>query len=140
MITVLSFVIFSQRSRNYDLVVSLENSYLEDGYNVSRNMRQKIAKEFNDLENMGIDIEELQIDNSIGSYLHKSNTGMLESIWHKTLYHPGDLPPGAKPEAINLKFKLSMMKWPRLWSMDHNLICFYENSTLSEQNESEGLQ
>jgi len=48
--------------------------------------------------------EELQIDNSIGSYLHKSNTGMLESIWHKTLYHPGDLPPGAKPEAINLKF------------------------------------
>lgn len=78
--------IFSQRSRNYDLVVSLENSYLEDGYDVSRNMRQKITKEFNDLENMGLDIEELQIDNIVdkfggyGRMINNDNDIMLSGI------------------------------------------------------------
>eukprot|EP00943_MAST-04B_sp_MAST-4B-sp1_P003738 g3738.t1 len=48
--------------------------------------------------------EELNIDNKVKFCLEQNNLGKLESIWHKTLYHPDDLPRGAEAENIDFKF------------------------------------
>ena len=47
--------------------------------------------------------EEIKIDRKVKSAIERNN-GCFESIWHKTMYHPDDLPPGADPQNINFKF------------------------------------